>query len=430
MQVLEHHQVPCVHGRPFGLAHSRLPGRTRRRPPDFSRRGSRGRRRVVPPACASCISPQRRSCRSVARMPKPRVLPPRRRSVAACAPSARSSFGLRAACPSGSGGVPSAFGRAAAAMSSSSRVARAPVDVGPGAFVRLGEMHIHLDRIDTVLLAHLHIDHSGDLPARLSRAISPTTNRSSSDFGTSGGGDYRSTTASSISCSGRRALRVSGEFGTHSSSTRRLRSRRTRSTREVLREADLRVTSNSRSITATPAAVAVPHRARRPRPADLRRPGVEEARTWGASPRGPIARLRHVGPGSSGLTASARRHGHTAPRRIGESRREGRREVASPEPHPPGRREVRGRRPRLRARKAPGADAIRERLPARRPREVSVRHRASSRAAASTISVRGHFRGGDCLGRRCRSAEPESSRGASSCGPTQAPSRPQTLQCQ
>lgn len=39
------------------------------------------------------------------------------------------------------------------------------VDVGPGAFLRMGELHLDLRQVDTVLLTHLHIDHSGDLPA-------------------------------------------------------------------------------------------------------------------------------------------------------------------------------------------------------------------------------------------------------------------------
>ena len=39
------------------------------------------------------------------------------------------------------------------------------VDAGPGAFLRIGELDLDLDRVDIVLLTHLHIDHSGDLPA-------------------------------------------------------------------------------------------------------------------------------------------------------------------------------------------------------------------------------------------------------------------------
>src|SRR5277367_3360308 len=39
------------------------------------------------------------------------------------------------------------------------------VDAGPGAFVRIGELGLDLDAVDTILLTHLHIDHSGDLAA-------------------------------------------------------------------------------------------------------------------------------------------------------------------------------------------------------------------------------------------------------------------------
>jgi ribonuclease BN (tRNA processing enzyme) len=39
------------------------------------------------------------------------------------------------------------------------------LDAGPGAFLRMGELELDLERVDTVLLTHLHIDHSGDLAA-------------------------------------------------------------------------------------------------------------------------------------------------------------------------------------------------------------------------------------------------------------------------
>jgi ribonuclease BN (tRNA processing enzyme) len=65
----------------------------------------------------------------------------------------------------GSGG-PRPFGRA-----SSSYIVivdgtpRILVDAGPGAFLRIGELNLDLTSVDTVLLTHLHIDHSGDLAA-------------------------------------------------------------------------------------------------------------------------------------------------------------------------------------------------------------------------------------------------------------------------
>jgi ribonuclease BN (tRNA processing enzyme) len=65
----------------------------------------------------------------------------------------------------GSGG-PRAFGRAGSSyilvLEGRPRVL---VDAGPGAFLRVGELHLDLGEVDTVLLTHLHIDHSGDLAA-------------------------------------------------------------------------------------------------------------------------------------------------------------------------------------------------------------------------------------------------------------------------
>jgi ribonuclease BN (tRNA processing enzyme) len=64
----------------------------------------------------------------------------------------------------GSGG-PGAEGRA-----SSSYVLfvegtpRILVDAGPGSFARMGEAHLDLERLDVVLLTHLHVDHAAELP--------------------------------------------------------------------------------------------------------------------------------------------------------------------------------------------------------------------------------------------------------------------------
>ena len=65
----------------------------------------------------------------------------------------------------GSGG-PRAFGRAgSSAIVLVGGTPRILVDAGPGAFLRIGELSLDLDKVDTVLLTHLHIDHSGDLAA-------------------------------------------------------------------------------------------------------------------------------------------------------------------------------------------------------------------------------------------------------------------------
>jgi ribonuclease BN (tRNA processing enzyme) len=65
----------------------------------------------------------------------------------------------------GSGG-PRAFGRAGSSfLVIVEGTPRILVDAGPGAFLRIGELKLDLEKVDTVLLTHLHIDHSGDLAA-------------------------------------------------------------------------------------------------------------------------------------------------------------------------------------------------------------------------------------------------------------------------
>src|SRR5271155_647388 len=65
----------------------------------------------------------------------------------------------------GSGG-PRAFGRAGSSyIVLVGGTPRILVDAGPGAFLRIGELGIDLEKVDTVLLTHLHIDHSADLAA-------------------------------------------------------------------------------------------------------------------------------------------------------------------------------------------------------------------------------------------------------------------------
>src|ERR1700722_6910477 len=67
----------------------------------------------------------------------------------------------------GSGG-PRAFGRAGSSfiivLDGQPRIL---MDIGPGAFLRIGELRLDLKKVDTILLSHLHIDHSGDFAAFL-----------------------------------------------------------------------------------------------------------------------------------------------------------------------------------------------------------------------------------------------------------------------
>jgi ribonuclease BN (tRNA processing enzyme) len=74
-------------------------------------------------------------------------------------------------------------------------VPRVLVDVGPGAFVRLGETRLPQEQLDTILLTHLHVDHAADLPGLIkSRDLvgeGPLTFRV---YGPEAGGLYPSTT--------------------------------------------------------------------------------------------------------------------------------------------------------------------------------------------------------------------------------------------
>src|SRR6201999_4401720 len=95
----------------------------------------------------------------------------------------------------GSGG-PRATGRGETSyIVSIAGVPRILVDAGSGAFVEIGKLNLDLDKVDVVLLTHLHIDHSADLPsifnARALAADNPITYHV---FGPDGGGEFPSTT--------------------------------------------------------------------------------------------------------------------------------------------------------------------------------------------------------------------------------------------
>lgn len=94
----------------------------------------------------------------------------------------------------GSGG-PRAFGRAGSSfivvIEGQPRIL---MDVGPGAFLRIGELHLDLRKVDTVLLTHLHIDHSGDFPAFLNaRALTADRPISYRVYGPEGAGPFPKT---------------------------------------------------------------------------------------------------------------------------------------------------------------------------------------------------------------------------------------------
>ena len=94
----------------------------------------------------------------------------------------------------GSGG-PRAFGRAGSSyvilLDGTPRIL---VDAGPGAFLRIGELDLDLEKLDIVLLTHLHIDHSADLPAFFNaRALTSDGPISYRIFGPAGAGLFPST---------------------------------------------------------------------------------------------------------------------------------------------------------------------------------------------------------------------------------------------
>ena len=94
----------------------------------------------------------------------------------------------------GSGG-PRPFGRAGTSyIVEVNGTPKILVDAGPGMFLRVGELNIDLEPVDTVLLTHLHIDHSGDL-AGFFKARSLTASASSIRFTVFGpaGGKFPST---------------------------------------------------------------------------------------------------------------------------------------------------------------------------------------------------------------------------------------------
>jgi ribonuclease BN (tRNA processing enzyme) len=95
----------------------------------------------------------------------------------------------------GSGG-PRATGRGETSyMVLIAGVPRILVDAGSGAFAEIGKLNLDLDKMDVVLLTHLHIDHSADLPSVVNaRALSADDPITYHVFGPDAGGEFPSTT--------------------------------------------------------------------------------------------------------------------------------------------------------------------------------------------------------------------------------------------
>lgn len=94
----------------------------------------------------------------------------------------------------GSGG-PRSFGRACTSyLILVNGTPRILVDAGPGAFLEAGKIGLDLARVDIVLLTHLHIDHSGDIPGIfLDRALTADGPIHFKVFGPAGGPLFPST---------------------------------------------------------------------------------------------------------------------------------------------------------------------------------------------------------------------------------------------
>lgn len=95
----------------------------------------------------------------------------------------------------GSGGPRSAGRAASSFLVAVDGIPRMLVDAGPGAFVRLGETGLSTERLDTILLTHLHVDHAGDVPGLVkSRDLLGDGDLAFRVVGPSGRGTYPSTT--------------------------------------------------------------------------------------------------------------------------------------------------------------------------------------------------------------------------------------------
>jgi ribonuclease BN (tRNA processing enzyme) len=95
----------------------------------------------------------------------------------------------------GSGG-PRSFGRACTSyLVLVNGTPRILIDAGPGAFLEVGKLGVDLAKTDIVLLTHLHLDHSADIPSIfLDRALTADEPIHFKVFGPQGGKLFPSTT--------------------------------------------------------------------------------------------------------------------------------------------------------------------------------------------------------------------------------------------
>ena len=130
------------------------------------------------------------TCMLVLALPLALAVP---RSVMAQKRTNRSQSGLELLVL-GSGG-PRSFGRASTSyLILVDGAPRVLVDAGPGAFLEMGKLGVDVSKMDIVLLTHLHIDHSGDIPAVfLERALTAKAPIHFRVFGPQGGGLFPST---------------------------------------------------------------------------------------------------------------------------------------------------------------------------------------------------------------------------------------------